>query len=57
MEGKATEDGKGKGKGMRMGNGRGKGIVKLTSGEVDSSRAVPLQLQKEICEEYSDTGN
>jgi hypothetical protein len=50
-QGKATEEGKGKGKV----NGKGKGIVKQTPGEVDISRAVAVQLQKEMFEADSDT--
>jgi len=49
-KGKATEDGKGTGKGKGMGNGKGKGIVKQTPGGGDISRAVALQLQKEMPE-------
>jgi len=50
-KGKATEEGKGKGKG----NGKGKGIVKQTPGGDDISRAVAVQLQKEMYEADSDT--
>jgi hypothetical protein len=41
-KGKAMEEGKG------MGNGKGRGIVKQTRGGDDISRAVALQLQKEM---------
>ena len=41
-KGKATEEGKGKG------NGKGKAIVKQTLGGDDISRAVAVQLQKEL---------
>jgi hypothetical protein len=41
---KAMEEGKGKGKGSR----KGKGIVKQTPGGDDISRAVAVQLQKEL---------
>ena len=64
-KGKGTKDGKGKGKGKGqgkateegkgMGNGKGKGIVKQTPGGDDISRAVTLQLQKEMYEADSDT--
>jgi len=45
-KGKETEEGKGKEKG----NGKGKGIVKYTPGGDDISRAVAVQLQKEMYE-------
>jgi hypothetical protein len=48
-KGKTTEEWKGKG------NGKGKGIVKQTTGGDDISRAVALQLQKELYEADSDT--
>jgi hypothetical protein len=48
-KGKPTEEGKGKG------NGKWKGIVKQTSGGDDISRAVALQLRKEMYEADSDT--
>jgi len=48
-KGKATEEGKGKG------YGKGKGIVERTPGGDDISRAVALQLQKEMYEADSDT--
>jgi len=54
-KGKATEDGKGKGKGKGKGNGKGKGIVKQTPEGGDISRAVALQLQKEMSEADLDT--
>jgi len=54
-KGKGTKDGQGKGKGKVKGNGKGKGIVKQTAGGDDISRAVALQLQKEIYEADSDT--
>jgi len=54
-EGKATIDGKGKGKGKGKGNGKGKGIFEQTPGEDDISRAVGLQLQKEMSEAHLDT--
>jgi len=62
-KGKGTKDGKGKGKGKATeerkgkgkGNGKGKGIVKQTPGEDDISRAVAVQLQKEMYEADSDT--
>jgi len=50
VKGKPTEEGKGK----RKGNGTGKGIVKQTPGGDDISRAVALQLQKEIYKADSD---
>jgi len=53
--GKATEDGKGKGKGKVKGNGKEKGILKHTPGGDDISRAVALQLQKEMSEADLDT--
>jgi hypothetical protein len=49
-KGKGTMDGKGKGKGKGKGNGKGKGIVKRTPGGDDISRAVALQLQKQMSE-------
>jgi len=49
-KGKATENGKGKGKRKGQGNSKGKGIVKQTPGGDDISRAVALQLQKEVWE-------
>jgi len=54
-KGKGTKDGKGRGKGKGKGNGKGKGIVKQTPGGDDISRAVALQLQKEMYEADSDT--
>jgi len=42
--------GKGKGKGKWKGNGKRKGIGKQTPGRGDISRAVALQLQKEMSE-------
>jgi len=56
-KGKATEDrkGKGKGKGKGNGKGKGKGIVKQTPVGDDISRAVALQLQKEMSEADLDT--
>jgi hypothetical protein len=54
-KGKAAEDGKGKGKGKGKGNGKGKGIVQHTPGGDDISRAVALQLQKEMTEADFDT--
>jgi len=50
-KGKPTEEGKGKGKG----NGKGKSIVKQTPGGDDISRAVAVQLQKEMYQADSDT--
>jgi hypothetical protein len=50
--GKATDEGKGKGKQKR--NGKRKGINKQTPGGDDISRAVDVQLQKEIYEPDSD---
>jgi len=47
-KGKATGDGNGKG------NSKGKGIVKQTPGGDDISRAIALQLQKEMYEADSD---
>ena len=59
-KGKGTKDGKGKekgkvkvieeGMGMGKGNGEGNSIVKPTPGGDDNSRAVALQLQKEMYE-------
>jgi len=64
-KGKGTKDGKGKGKGKgkavqegkgkRKGNSKGKGIVKQTPGGDDISRAIALQLQKEMYEADKDT--
>jgi len=54
-EGKGTKDGKGNGKGKGKGNGKGKRIVKQTPGGDDISRAVALQLQKEMSEADLDT--
>jgi len=54
-KGKATVDGKGKGKGKGQGDSKGKGIVKQTPGRDDISRAVALQLQKEMSEGDLDT--
>ena len=62
-KGKGTKDGKGKGKGKAMeegkgkgkGNGKGKGIGNQTPGEDDISRAVAVQLQKEMYEADSYT--
>jgi len=56
-EGKGTKDGQGKGKGKQKGNGKGKGIVKQTPGGDDISRAVALQLQKEMSDADLDTEN
>ena len=42
-------------KGKGKGNSKGKGIVKHTPGGDDISRAVALQLQKEMYEADSDT--
>jgi len=61
--GKGTKDGKGKWKGKAMeegkgkgnGNGKGKGIVKQTLGGDDISRAVVVQLQKEMYKADWDT--
>jgi hypothetical protein len=53
VAGKGTEQRTGRGNGR--GNGTGKGIVKPTPGADDISRAVPLQLQKEMYESDSDT--
>jgi len=50
-KGSATEEGKGKGKG----NGTGKGIVEQTPGGDDISRAIAVQLQKEMYQADSDT--
>jgi len=51
---KGTKDGKGKEKGKwegkGKGNGEGKGIVEQTTGGDDISRAIALQLQKEMYE-------
>jgi len=54
-KGKATDDGNGKEKGKGKGNSKEKGIVKQTAGGDDISRAVALQLQKEMSEAYFDT--
>jgi len=54
-KGKGTKDGKGKRKGKGKGNVKGKCIVKQTPGGDDISRAVALQLQKEMHEADSDT--
>jgi hypothetical protein len=54
-KGKATEDRKGKGKGMGKGKGKGKDIVKYTPEGDDISRAVVVQLQKEMYKADSDT--
>ena len=42
-------------KGKGNGNGKGRGIVKQTPGGDDISRAVAVQLQKEMYEADSDT--
>jgi len=52
-KGKATEEGKGKGKGK--GKRKGKDIFKQTPGGDDISRAVAVQLQKEMYEADLDT--
>jgi len=52
---KLTEDGKGKGKGKGKGNSKGKGMVEQTPWGGDISRAVALQLQKEMSEAHLDT--
>jgi len=49
-QGKATGDGKGNGKVKGKGNGKWNGIVKQTAGGDDISRAVALQLQKDMSE-------
>jgi len=49
-KGKATEDGKGRGNGKAKRNSKGKGIVRHTPAGDDISRAVALQLQKEMSE-------
>jgi hypothetical protein len=49
-KGKGIKDGKGKGNGQGIGNGTGKGIGKRTPGGDDISRAVALQLQKQMSE-------
>jgi hypothetical protein len=62
-KGKGTKDGKGKGnwkateegKGNGKGNGKWKGIVKQTTGGDDISRAVAVQLQREMYKADSDT--
>jgi len=54
-KGKATQDGKGKRKGKGKGNSKGKGIVKHTPEGDDISRAVALQLQKEMSAADLDT--
>jgi len=53
-KGKATEEGKGKGKGKGKGNVKGISFFKQTPGGDDISRAVAVQLQKEMYEAYSD---
>jgi hypothetical protein len=53
--GKASEAGKGKGKEMGKGNTKGKCIVMHTPGGDDISRAVALQLQRELSDAYMDT--
>jgi hypothetical protein len=53
--GKATEDGKRKGHGKGEGHCKGKGSVKHTPGGDDISRAIALQLQKEMSEVDLDT--
>jgi len=53
--GKATEGGKGKRTEKGNGNGKRKGIVKQTPGRDDISRAIALQLQKEMYEADLDT--
>jgi len=53
-KGKAKENGKAMEKGKGKGNSKGKGIVKQTPGGDDISRAVALQLQKEMYEADSD---
>jgi len=50
-----TEDGKGTRKGNGKGNGKGKGIVKYPPRGGDISRAVALQLPKEMSEAHLDT--
>jgi len=50
-----TEDWKGKGKWKGKGNSKGKGIVIHTPGGDDISRAVALQLQKDMSEADLDT--
>ena len=47
-KGNATKDGRGKGQGYEKGNCKGEGIVKQTPGADGISRAVALQLQKEM---------
>ena len=54
-KGKATEDGKGNVKGKGKGNGKVRGIVQQTPGGGDISRAVALQLEKEMSEADQDT--
>jgi hypothetical protein len=62
-KGNGTKDGKGKGKGKATKeekgkgkvNGKGKGIVTQTSGGDDISRAIVVQLHKEMYEADSDT--
>jgi len=62
MKGKGKGKGKGKrkpmeeGKGKGKGNGKGKGIVKQTTWGDNISRAIALQLQKEMYEADSDMG-
>jgi hypothetical protein len=47
---KATEDGKGTGMGQGMRNGKGKGIINWTPEGDDISRAIDLQLWKDMSE-------
>jgi len=54
-KGKGTNDGNGKGKGKGKGDSKGNSIVKQTPRGDDISRAVALQLQKEMYEADSDT--
>jgi len=54
-KGKGANDREGQGKGTGKENSKGKGIVKQTPGGDDISRAVALQLQKEMSEADSDT--
>jgi hypothetical protein len=54
-KGKVTADGKVKGQGKGKGNDKGKGIVKHTPRGDDISRAVALQLQRELSEADLDT--
>jgi len=55
-KGKATLSGEVKGKGQGKGNGKWKGTIKHTPGGDDISRAVALQLRKEMPEVDMDTG-